>query len=440
MEKPPVKARPLALSCSEDMWNDTLTLIPSGAQTFSKAPFQHVDGVAPKFIVRGEGCRVWDLDGNSYIDYMLGLGPVILGHGDPTINFAIAEVLTQGIALPLPHPAETELARVLQRLIPCAEMARFGKNGSDATAGAIRAARGITGRDKVARCGYHGWQDWFIGSTSRNLGVPTQVSDLTLSFEYNKIETLEYLFSENRGDIAAVILEPVTFEEPENEFLEHVKWLTHDKGALLIFDEVITGFRIDMGGAQNVYNVTPDFACFGKAMANGMPISAVVGKEEYMQIFDEAFFSFTFGGELASIAAAKATIHALEERQVIAHIDAMGSRLKTGYNKLVRTMGLEKVTLMTGFNWWPEYLFFDPQGNPSLEIQSLFQQEIVRRGILSRSGMFICGSHQIEDIDHTLGAFEAALCVVADAVGRGKVLDWLDGSVIQPVIRAKASP
>ena len=232
-------------------------------------------------------------------------------------------------------------------------------------------------------------------------------------------------------------MEPVNFYEPQDNFLGKVRDLAHANGALLIFDEIITGFRMAMGGAQAVYGVEPDLACFGKAMGNGMPISAVVGKAEYMKIFDDIFFSFTFGGELASIAAARATIKALNERNGLAHIASMGKRLKRGYTAVADKLNLNKTTKMIGFDWWPEYLFFDEQGNASREIQSLFQQEIVRRGILSRAGMMISVSHTKDDIDHTLNVFEQALYVVGQAIEQGKVLDWLEGDVIEPVIRSK---
>lgn len=432
-----IKVEKLNLVQTEQLWKETIARIPSGTQTFSKAPFQHVNGVSPKLLARGNGARVWDVDGNEYLDYMLGLGPVILGHADSEVNAAVAEVMDMGISMSLPHTMEADLARMLSEIIPCAEMARFGKNGSDATAGAVRAARGITGRDKIACCGYHGWQDWYIGTTGRNLGVPGAVQELTLKFEYNNLESLQRLFDEHPGQIAAVIMEPVNFYEPQDNFLGKVRDLAHANGALLIFDEIITGFRMAMGGAQAVYGVEPDLACFGKAMGNGMPISAVVGKAEYMKIFDDIFFSFTFGGELASIAAARATIKALNERNGLAHIASMGKRLKRGYTAVADKLNLNKTTKMIGFDWWPEYLFFDEQGNASREIQSLFQQEIVRRGILSRAGMMISVSHTKDDIDHTLNVFEQALYVVGQAIEQGKVLDWLEGDVIEPVIRSK---
>jgi len=429
------KSAALTLDRSESDWPRTINVIPAGVQTFSKMPLQHVDGVAPKYIARSKGSKAWDVDGNEYIDFMSGLGPVILGHADEVVNRAVFSAMENGMSPSLPSPLETELSEKLVELIPCAEMVRFGKNGSDVTSAAIRAARALTGRDKIAICGYHGWQDWYIGTTPRNKGVPKAVQELSLKFNYNEIESLNKLLAEHDGEIAAVILEPVNFFEPENEFLEKVRDAAHAAGALLIFDEIITGFRIGMGGAQKYYGVTPDLACFGKAMANGFPISAVVGKREYMKVFEDIFFSFTFGGETASIAAALTTIDAMEQRGTIEHIRAMGIRLMSGYSAIVDKLGCGEMTRMIGFPWWPEYLFFDIDGSPSREIQSLFQQEIVRRGVLTRAGMMISGAHQKADIDKTLHVFEEALTVVFEAVRNGMVLDLLDGEVIQPVIR-----
>jgi len=431
------KAKPLNLVNSEELYSKATSLIPGGTQTFSKAPAQHVDGVSPRMLQRGEGCKVWDVDDNEFIDYMMGLGPNILGYGDEEILNAAYEGAKVGVISSLAHPLESELAEVLISKIPCAEMVRFGKNGSDVTTAAVRLARAYTGRDKILCCGYHGWHDWFIGSTSRNLGVPKAVQDLTIKFFYNDIDSLLNAFNEHRGEIAAVIMEPVNFIEPEDGFLENVKSITHENGAVLIFDEVITGFRMAIGGAQSYYNVMPDLACFGKAMANGYPISALVGSTNIMSVFEEVFFSGTFSGELASISAALATISALEKRGTLEHIDRMGLHLKKGYDDLVSSLDLSHVTEMIGYGWWPEYVFYDEHGKVSLEIQSLFQQEIVRRGILSRAGMFLCGSHQKADIDETLKIFKEALTIVGEAVKANNVLDWLDGEVLTPVIRAK---
>ena len=433
----PKRAKPLVTAKSDSLWEKACEVIPGGCQTFSKMPYQHVSGVSPKLLSRGSGCRSWDVDGNEYIDYMMSLGPNILGYADENINKAAFEGSKLGVVSSLGHPLETKLAEKLVSIIPCAEMVRFGKNGSDVTTAAIRAARSFTGRDKILVCGYHGWHDWYIGSTSRNLGVPKEVQNLTLDFKYNDIDSLKNAFKNYPGEIAAVIMEPVNFIEPEDGFLEEVKLIAHENNALLIFDEVITGFRMNIGGAQKHFNVTPDLACFGKAMGNGYPMCALAGKAEIMNVFEEAFFSGTFAAELVSISASIATIMAIEERGTIEHINTMGLRLKDGYNNIAKSLGLTHITKMIGYGWWPEYLFYDDDGNVCLQRQSLFQQEIVRRGVLTRAGIFLCGAHQIVDIDKTLEIFQEALIVVGAAIEAGKVLEWLDGEVLEPVIRAK---
>ncbi|MEW6070046.1 MAG: aminotransferase class III-fold pyridoxal phosphate-dependent enzyme, partial [Candidatus Thermoplasmatota archaeon] len=258
-------------------------IIPGGTQTFSKSYNQFPLGVSPIYLQRGKGCYVWDIDNNKYIDYILALAPVILGYSYPRVDKAIKDQLKSGIIFSLPHPLELELAEKLTKIIPCCEMVRFGKNGSDATSGAIRVARAFTGRDKIACCGYHGWQDWYICSTTRDKGIPKSIHNLTYTFKYNNIESLEKIFDENKNELAAVILEPISTIEPKNNFLKKVKKITHENDAILIFDEIVTGFRLAVGGAQEYYNVTPDLACLGKSMANGMPLSAIVGKEELMK-------------------------------------------------------------------------------------------------------------------------------------------------------------
>ncbi len=293
------------------------------------------------FLAKGKGCRVWDVDGNEYIDYIQGLLPNILGYAHEEVNAAVAEQLAQGHSFSLPHPLEVELAERLTRLIPCAEKVRFGKNGSDATSGAVRAARALTGRERIACCGYHGWQDWYIGSTTRNAGVPQAVRELTHPFVYNDLGSLQKLLNEHRGEFAAVIMEPVNFWPPAAGFLEGVKKLAHEHGALLIFDEICTGFHFGLGGAQKKFGVTPDLACFGKAMGNGFPISCVVGRADAMKVFEDIFFSFTFGGEVASMAAAMKVLDVLETTDALARMDTNGRLLQEGLNAMAKQAGLQ---------------------------------------------------------------------------------------------------
>ena len=430
----PISVRSLAKS--REYFARARNVIPSCTQTFSKGPTQFVQGVAPIFLERGRGSHVWDVDGNEYLDYVMALCPIVLGYDDPEVLTAVRAQLANGVTFSLAHPLEVEVAELLTEVIPCAEMVRFGKNGSDATSGAVRAARAYTGRDVIACCGYHGWQDWYIGTTTRRRGVPEAVCELTRTFTYNDLGSLERLFVEHPGRVAAVILEPVGVVEPEGEFLQRVAAVTHANGAVLIFDEIVTGFRLALGGAQERFGVTPDLACFGKAMANGFPLSAVVGRREIMEIFDEIFFSFTFGGEAVSLAAARATIAKLREKNVIEHLWRQGARLRDGYNALAREAGLPGRTRCIGYPPRTVLTFTDGAGAESLAMKSFFQQEMIKRGILIAGGFNLCYAHSDDDIRRTLDACRDALAILARALAEGRVEASLEGPVIQPVFRS----
>ncbi|MBF0508496.1 MAG: aminotransferase class III-fold pyridoxal phosphate-dependent enzyme, partial [Deltaproteobacteria bacterium] len=317
----------------------------------------------------------------------------------------------------------------------CAEMVRYAKNGSDATTGAVRVARAYTGREKIACCGYHGWHDWYIGTTTRRLGIPKSTQALTLTFEYNKIETLEALFAGHPGEIAAVIMEPVGVVEPENDFLARAKDVAHKNGALLIFDEIVTGFRLALGGAQEYFGVTPDLGCFGKAMANGFPISTVVGRKEIMALFDEIFFSFTFGGDAAALAAALATIKVMREKNVFPHLWDQGQKIKDGYNVLARESGVAAYTRCVGLPPHTVATFSDEDGAGGLVLASLMQQELIKRGVLAHGGANLCYSHSNADVEHYLLALKAALNYLAKAIDSKQPRTFLEGEPIKEVFR-----
>ena len=408
--------------------------IPGGAQTFSKNPLQYVKGTAPQVLVRGNGSRVWDADGNEFLDYVLGLGPAILGHCHPEVNAAAARCAAESFLTPsLPHPLEAQLAETVCRLVPCAEMVRFGKNGSDVTAGAARIARAVTGKDVIACSGYHGWQDWYIGSTTRNLGVPSATSELTQAFPYGELQALEDLL--HAGNVAGVILEPVSLTPPPTGYLEGVRSLCTKYGALLIFDEVITGFRIHLGGAQSLYGVTPDLTALGKGIANGHPLAVLCGKSEYMAVLEEAFFSFTFGGELPSIAAAIQTIEIMEREHTPTRLTALGRQLRIGIDEVARTSGCAVLSSI-GMDYFPGYSLKATDENTALELQTLFQQELVRRGVLTRSCFFLSSAHSTCDLDRTLQAMLGAARVLQTAITEGTVCERIDGELIEPVFRA----
>jgi len=403
-------------------------------QTFSKGPTQCVQGVCPAFLERGKGSHVWDVDGNEYIDFIAALGPIILGYDWPSVTESVTNQVRLGSTFSLPHVMEIELAERLVDLIPCAEMVRYGKNGSDATTGAIRVASAYTGRQKIACCGYHGWHDWYIGTTARNLGVPNTTQGLTFTFEYNNIASLEAIFDANHGEIAAVIMEPVGVVEPQNDFLSKVVEITHNNGSILIFDEVVTGFRLAAGGAQQYYGVIPDLACYGKAIANGFPLSVVAGRRDIMALFQEVFYSVTFGGDAIALAAALATVREITEKNVPAHLWEQGQKLKDGYNVITREIGVSQYTRCVGLAPRTMMSFEDVDGADGLTLRSLLQQELVKRGVLFFTGLNVCFSHSDADVLHTLRAFRAALDYMAVAIASGRLSDFLEGPPVQSVL------
>lgn len=424
---------------SDRLLERALKTIPLGSQTFSKSHEQYVRGAMPQFIARGNGCRVEDVDGNGYIDYVLGLLPIVLGYRDPDVDQAIIAQLQSGITFSLPTALEADVAERLVRLIPCAEKVRFGKNGSDATSAAIRLARAHTGRERVLACGYHGWHDWYIGTTVRRIGIPKAVCELTTTFPYNHAEAVADLLTAQPDAYAAVILEPTGATQPAPGFLQRLRELTERFGVVLVFDEIITGFRINMGGAQAELGVTPDLACFGKAMANGMPISAIVGRDEVMKKMTDIFFSGTFGGEALSLAAAVATIDKLVAQNAIQRMRAYGARLTARINDLVATHGLAPVMQLGGSDWWPMWKFIDCPVETNL-LHSLLRQEFAANGILAQNAFNLCLAHLDPAIEtQTLAAVDSSLGAVAAALNDSDPKSHLRGPMIQPAFRVRAT-
>ncbi len=424
-----------SLRRSQELLKRAQQVLPVGAQTFSKSPMVYVQGVAPNFVNRAQGAYVWDVDGNRYVDHVMGLGAVTLGHAYPAVNEAVKAQIDEGFCYSLPHPLEVEVAELLRGLIPCAEMARYGKNGSDATSAAVRLARACTGRDKILCSGYHGWQDWYIGATTRNKGVPQAVRNLTTAFAYNDLPALHKLFDDNRGSVACVIMEPLCYTEPKEGYLQGVKELCRRNGVLLIFDEVLIGFRMNRGGAHSLYGVDPDLATFGKAMANGFPMSAVVGRAEIMRLFEEAFFSSTFGGDTIGLCACKATIAEMAKHEVIAHIARIGDRLKRETNRLAAAAGLTGRVECLGPAPLNTIAFRDETGASSMLLKSLWQQEVLKRGVLTLGNHAPSFSHDDAAVEQTLRAYVEAFEILADAIRRNDVEQRLEGPPIQPVFR-----
>jgi glutamate-1-semialdehyde 2,1-aminomutase len=401
---------------SEEMLERALKSIPLGSQTFSKSHTQYPRGAAPFFIQRARGARAWDVDGNEYIDFVNALAAVTLGHGDPDVTAAVRAQLEDGVLFTLPHPLEIEVAELLIEMVPSAERVRFGKNGSDATAGAVRAARAFTGRDRVAVCGYHGWQDWYIGTTSRNKGVPADTRALSHPFAYNDLDALHALLKRYPDDIAAVIMEPMSIQAPREGFLEGVRDLTRAHGVVLIFDEMITGFRLSNGGAQALFGVTPDLTTLGKGMANGYPLSAVVGRADIMREFEDVFFSFTMGGECLSLAAAKATLEKVRREPVTETLRHRGERLQSGVRTRIDAHGLTETLAIMGHPTWPVLTIQDHPTADMWAIKTLILQEVLRRGILSIGTHTLSYAHSDEDVDAFLAVYDKVLPMVRDAL------------------------
>lgn len=433
-----MKAAPRPLAQSEAWLERSSAVIPGGAQTYSKSWKQHVRGVSPIFLSHGAGARVWDVDGNEYIDLVQGLLPNILGYAHPDVDRAAYDRARKGHSFSLAHPMEVELAERLIQLIPCAEMVRYGKNGSDATAGAVRAARAFTGRERVAICGYHGWQDWYIGTTSRNAGVPKAVQDLSHTFPYNDLEALDRLLSSHPGEFAAVIMEPFNFTWPKDGYLAGVKELAHKHGALLIFDEICTGFHLGLGGAQKMFEVIPDLATFGKAMGNGYPISCIVGRRDVMELFDEVFVSFTFAGDVAAMAAANAVLDVLEQGDAYARMEYAGQALADGSRAFADQAGLGARFVTQGHPNWLLLRFVDENGKDDPVLRALWIQEVTRRGVLIISTHNISAALEYAEVEHVLRAYAEAFKYIGGLVARGESLEkHLDGPVPTPAFRAR---
>ncbi len=418
---------------SDEYYKIALDLIPAQTQTLAKGTTQNIKGVAPKFLQKGKGSHVWDVDGNEYIDYTMGVGPLSLGYAYDKVDEAIKEQLKDGITFSMPHPLEVEVAELIHKVVPNAESIRYARGGADVVSGAVRVARAYTGRSKVLCCGYHGWHDWYISVTDRNKGIPKEIQNLTYTFNYNDIQSV---IDSIDDDTACVVLEPFVFEEPKDKFIQELREVFTKNGTVLVFDEMWTGFRVALGGAQEYFGVKADLACFSKAVANGMPLSILTGKKEIMSLLDkEVFFFNTFGGEALSLAAAKATINEMIDKNVQAYLAKQGNKLKTGYNKIAEKLGMN-FTKCSGFDC-RTIITFDGEksGCNPLEMKSLVQQEMIKRGILWGGFHNMSFSHSDEDIDYTLKAYEDVLPILKNAVEEKDVKKYLKGEPLEPVFR-----
>lgn len=417
--------------------------IPGGSHTYSKGSDQFPIE-SPGFIDRAEGSVCWDVDGNRFLDWGMGLRSVILGHAYPRVLAAVRAELVKGVNFTRPSPIELTLAELLMDTIPSAQMVKLAKNGSDVTSAAVRLARAHTGRDYVVRCReqpFFSFGDWFIGSTVCSAGVPQAVRDLTLQFGYNDAASLERLFEAHPDRIAAVILEAATTDPPASGFLEAVREITRREGAVLIFDEMITGFRWHLRGAQAMFGVTPDLSTFGKGVGNGFSVTALVGRRDIMERGgirhpgDRVFLlSATHGGETHAVAAALATVAELREKNVVEHIWAIGRKLQDGFNAVARGAGIERQLQMIGYPCSPVIVCRDDRETVSLPFRTLFLQEMIARGVLIP---YVAPSyaHRGPDVEQTLEAARGAAEVYRRALDDRSVDRFLHGPVVRHVFR-----
>lgn len=413
-----------------------LKVSPLAAQTYSKSYRYFCKGIAPAFVDHAKGCYIYDVDGNEFIDFICALGPITVGYNDERINNAAIEQLKKGASFSLQAPVEVDLAEKICKIVPCAEMVRFVKNGGDATTSAIRLARAYTGKDMILMSGYHGMHDWSIGASPNNRGVPKAVSELTKNFTYNDLSDLENKLEVYKDKVAAVILEPIQGDGPKEGYLAAVKELVHKYGALLIFDEVVSGFRYHLGGASGLYNVVPDLASFGKGMGNGFAISAVAGKKEIMKLIEEGVFvSTTFGGDALCMAAALATIKILERPGFYDHIWELGTKMKNGVSKLIAKYGLGKIVSVSGLA--PHCgVAFEGCGSLSyLDINTVYSQVMIENGILVLAICNLNASHTEKEIDKYLDATDKAFALIKKAVDQDNLEGIISGGKVDPVFK-----
>ena len=442
------------ISKSNSLYERAKKVIASGTNTFSRAPGVFPDGVSPKFLERQYGSHTWDVDGNEYIDMVMGCGPVTIGHNHPEINNAIKEQLNKGTLFSMLNPLEVEVAEKIIDCIPYAEMVKFSKNGSDVCAASVKIARHITGRNIILCWGYHGFADWYISTTDRNSGIPEAIKDLTKTFDYNDINGLRKLFEKYKDQVAAVIMEPVIAEKPncfgdvncnqlecknrcQNSFLHQVKQLTHDNGAILIFDEMISGFRFAMGGVGEYLGVSPDLATFGKGITNGMPLGILVGKKEYMKEFDKVFLSSTYAPEALTLAAASASIDFYKKNEVIKELWKKGLFIETKFKEIIKKHDVKSNVSLAGY---PVRLMVNTHGTDGIQdpnLATLYQQEMFRNGILCFSGvMMLSYSHSENDLNLLVKAFDSACAKIKKAIMSNKPIeDFLEGTPGAPVFK-----
>ena len=422
-----------------ELWERAKRLIPGGSQLLSKRAEMFLPGGWPSYYENAKGVEVWDLEGNRFVDMsIMGVGSCVLGYADDDVNGAVVKAVEAGSMCTLNCPEEVELAEVLLELHPWAGMVRYARTGGEAMAVAVRIARAASGKDKVAFCGYHGWHDWYLSANLADdrsldghllpglkpLGVPRGLAGTAFPFRYNRAEELERLVSEH--EIGVIVLEPVRHREPEGGFLEKVREVAKRIGAILVVDEITTGFRAAVGGAHMLYGVEPDIVVYAKAMSNGFPMAAVVGRREVMDVAQDSFISSTYWTERIGPTAALATIRKLVREDVPSHLAEVGRRILQGWERSAQRHGL-KVKLFGAVPSLPEFQF--DYGEEGQALHTLFTQEMLERGFLASRRVYVSYSHGEEHIEAYLEAVDEVFGLLKEAVETGTVHERLKGPV-----------
>jgi glutamate-1-semialdehyde 2,1-aminomutase len=416
-------------------------LVPGGAHTYAKGEDQYPEGMAP-VISHGRGAHVWDVDGNEFVEYGSGLRAVSLGHAHPRVTEAVRAQLVLGGNFVRPAAIELEAAAKFLATVPTAEMVKFAKNGSDVTTAAVRLARAATGRPLVALCQdqpFFSTDDWFIGTTGMPAGIPAATTDLTVRFPYGDLDALAEVVA--GGQVACVILEAATLTDPPAGYLQRLRELCTRHGVVLIFDEMITGFRWSAAGAQGVYGVTPDLSTFGKALGNGFAVSALAGRRDLMELGglrdtrERVFLlSTTHGAETHSLAAAMAVLDVYAEEGVIERLHALGARLAAGVREVAAAAGVADHVVVRGRDSNLVFATLDAAGTPSQEYRTLFLRELMRGGVIGPSFVVSAALTDV-DIDRTVVAAARACAVYREALDAGDPTPWMGGRAVRPAIR-----
>ncbi|MGD9644516.1 MAG: aspartate aminotransferase family protein [Pirellulales bacterium] len=422
---------------SMELYRRALELLPGGTQLISRRPTRYACGISPVYAARAKGARFWDVDGHEYIDWVSGIGAVVLGYADPVVDEAVREQLGHGTVYSINHPLELELAELLCRLLPCAEMVRYAKTGGEACAVAVRIARGVTGRDKVLVCGYHGWHDWYLAANlaaDANLdahlfpgiepiGVPAALAGTTIPFPYGDSAALGQLLDDHRGQVAAVVMEPLRSQQPPAGYLAEVARLAREHQAVLVFDEVSTGFRFGLAGAQGYVGVTPDIAVLAKSISNGYPMAVVAGRREVMEPSARMFISSTYWSDTIGLRAALTTLEEIARRDVPAALWKFGARLQACLNAVAAEVGLDVRCEGLAIHPQLEFAAADDEATRR-KLATLYIQEMAKRSCHGYASFYLNAAQQDAELEQTEAAARDTFAILARGLEQ-RTLDQL---------------